>query len=163
MNVAEWPTSTRVAAAALVAALAIDGYVLFRPRHVETAPALTLAAVTRNAVRPVTDADLVRAAGEREPFGATTPAAEMLVANGGAPDAAPMSTPERPRLLGTVVEGQGGGFVVLSHPDARVQLVRLGETAGDLRLRSVAAGQAVFTDPTGSRITLRLPPPESRP
>ncbi len=163
MNVADWPTSTRIAAAALVLALVIDAYVVFRPRRVETAPPLSLAPVKRAAVRPVADADLVREAGDREPFGTTTPSDVMMVANGSAPDAAAALPPERPRLLGTVVEAQGGSFVVVSHPDARVQLVRLGELAGELRLKSVAVGQAEFTDANGSRVTLRIPPPESRP
>lgn len=163
MNVAEWPTSTRIAAGALVAALAIDAYVLFRPRPIETAPPLTLQPAQRSTVRPLADADIVRDAGNREPFGATAPAAEIFVSNGGAPDAAVAMQPTRPRLLGTVVEGQGGGFVVVSHPDSRVQLVRPGEMAGDLRLKSVAVGQAEFTDTNGTRVTLRIPPPESRP
>lgn len=163
MNVAEWPTSTRIAAGALLAALAIDAYILFRPRPIETAPALTLQPVQRSAVRPIADADIVRAASNREPFGATEPALETFVGNGGVPSPAMAMEPTRPRLLGTVVEGQGGGFVVVSHPDSRVQLVRLGEMAGDLRLKSVAVGLAEFTDANGSRVTLKIPPPESRP
>jgi hypothetical protein len=71
---------------------------------------------------------------------------------------APLVAPSavQPRLIGTVVQGQGG-FVMVEMPDARMQLVRIGEKVGDLRLRSVSTGEAVFDDPQGARVSLRTP------
>jgi hypothetical protein len=38
-----------------------------------------------------------------------------------------------------------------------MQLVRIGERAGELKLRSVAAGEAVFDDAHGARVSLKTP------
>ena len=159
--------STRIAAVALAAVLVFDLAVLLRARHVDEAPPLTIASVTHIIVRPAGDVELVRQAANRAPFGATSPTVDMLASAAILQQSTVL--PARPRLLGTVVEGHDGGFVVVELPDARVQLVRIGERAGDLRLRSVAAGEAVFDQAGGERITLRTSPsgsagrPESRP
>jgi hypothetical protein len=130
---------------------------------VEQTPPLVIAPVTRIAVRPIDDAELIRQAANRAPFGATSSTVQMLASNAILQQSTAVPPAVRPRLLGTVVEGgeHGGGFVVVELPDARVQLVRIGERAGDLRLRSVAAGEAVFDDPHDGRITLRTSPPGS--
>jgi hypothetical protein len=167
-DVRNWPMSTRIAAVALAAALVYDVAVLLRTQRVDEAPPLAIASVTRIIVRPAGDAELVRQAANRAPFGATSPTVDML-ASAAILQQSTAALPARPRLLGTVVEGHDGGFVVVELPDARVQLVRIGERAGDLRLRSVAAGEAVFDQAGGDRITLRTAPqgstgrPESRP
>ena len=159
--------STRIAAVALAAVLVFDLAVLLRARHVDEAPPLTIASVTHIIVRPAGDVELVRQAANRAPFGATSPTVDMLASAAILQQSTVL--PARPRLLGTVVEGHDGGFVVVELPDARVQLVRIGERAGDLRLRSVAAGEAVFDQAGGERVTLRTSPsgsagrPESRP
>ena len=90
------------------------------------------------------------------PDPATTPtdAAKSLVAPDGT--SAP-AAPARPRLVGTVVQGRDGGFVIVELPDARMQVVRIGEQAAGLRLRSVSAGEAVFDDQHGTRVSLRTP------
>lgn len=160
-DVREWPLSTRVVGAALAAAIVLDLAVLLRARHVDDAPPLAIRPVTRIIVRPAQDAELVRQAANRAPFGASSPSAEMLASAAILQQSTAAPPPARPRLLGTVVEGHDGGFVVVELPDARVQLVRIGERAGDLRLRSVAAGEAVFDDAGGERITLRTSPPGS--
>ena len=157
----DWPMSTRVAAVCLAIALAIDVAVLLRAHRIDVVPPLVIAPATRVIVRPIEDAELVREAANRAPFGATSPAADILVSNAILQQSSVASPPAQPRLLGTVVESRGGGFVVVELPDARVQLVRIGERAGDLRLRSVAAGVAVFDDSLDGRITLRTSPPGS--
>jgi hypothetical protein len=157
-DVRDWPTSTRIAAVALAAALVFDLAVLIRTRHVDEAPPLAITSVTRIIVRQAGDAELVRQAANRAPFGATSPTVDML-ASAAILQQSTSVQPARPRLLGTVVEGHDGGFVVVELPDARVQLVRIGERAGDFRLRSVAAGEAVFDQAGGERITLRTSRP----
>ena len=154
----DWPLSTRIAAVALAAVLVFDLIVLLRGHRVDDAPPLAIASVTRIIVRPAGDAEVVRQAASRAPFGATSPTMDML-ASAAILQQSTTAQPVRPRLLGTVVQGHDGGFVVVELPDARVQLVRIGERAGDLRLRSVAAGEAVFDQAGGERVTLRTSRP----
>ena len=158
----DWPMRTRIAAGLLVAALVFDVALLARTSNTTDVPPLVLPPVPRITVHSIDDAAIVRSAAARSPFGGT-PAMEMLAANTILQQSTPAPVPERPRLLGTVVEGRGGGFVVVELPGARVQLVRVGEKAGDLRLRSVGTGEAVFDDPRDARITLKTSPPDSRP
>jgi hypothetical protein len=69
----------------------------------------------------------------------------------------------QPRLVGTVVR-DAESFVVMAMPEGTIKVVRVGERAGDLRLRSVSAGSAVFDDITkGERVTLRAPTPGAEP
>lgn len=162
-DVRDWPMSTRVAAAGLAAALVVNAVVLFRTDDVGAAPRLSFAPVARIVARPLDDAEIVRQAAGRAPFGGT-PATEQMLASSAILQQSTVALPlARPRLLGTVVDESGGGFVVVELPDARVQLVRIGERAGELRLRSVTAGEAVFDDLRDGRITLKTSPPDSRP
>lgn len=158
----DWPTALRVAVALLLGALLFDALLLLRAPRTADVPPLVLAPVPRIAVQFVDDAEILRNAASRAPFGGT-PATDMLAASTILQQSTVAPPPERPRLLGTVVEGRGGGFVVVEMPGARVQLVRIGEKAGDLRLRSVSTGEAVFDDPRDARITLKTSPPDSRP
>lgn len=162
-DVRDWPVSTRVAAGCLVAALVLNVVVLLRTNDVGEAPALTLAPVARIAARPLDGAELIRQAASRAPFGGTPATEQMLASNGILQQSTVVAPPARPRLLGTVVDGSNGGFVVVELADARVQLVRIGEHVGDMRLRSVTVGEAVFDDPRDGRITLRTSRAESRP
>jgi hypothetical protein len=53
---------------------------------------------------------------------------------------------------------------MVTMPDGGIKLVRVGERAGDLKLRSVSAGGAVFDDIIhGGRVTLRAPTPGPEP
>lgn len=154
----DWPPGTRIAAICLAGALLLDLAGLARMRHVRDNSAilrLQIEPAPRITVRVRDEAQLVREASLRTPFDAVPGRAQMEVANAIAQQNSP--PPVRPRLVGTVIEGQNGGFVVVEMPDARMQLVRIGEQAGELRLRSVAAGEAVFDDLLGGRITLRTP------
>jgi hypothetical protein len=139
----------------LAAALLLDTVLLFRLIRPRTDEIVFEPLVIRSAPRIVTrtsnDAELMREAKNRMPFGGT--AAPTVLATSVAQQAPIV---RMPRLLGTVVEGRAG-FVVLEMPDSRLQVVRNGERAGDLRLRSIAAGEAVFEDHAGVRITLRSP------
>ena len=152
----DWPVGRRVAVLALAGALLLDLVTLaglwsrtdtsvIAPLVVEHAPRIVL--------RVRDEGEIVREAALRSPFDAVAPVAPLQLASTVVQQSAP--APIRPRLVGTVVEAQGGGFVVVEMPDARMQLVRIGERAGDLRLRSVAANEAVFVDAQGGRVALR--------
>ena len=154
----DWPTGTRIAALVLAGGLFLDLAALVRLRHVRDDAAvlpLQMAHAPRIMVRVRDAAQLVREAALRTPFDAAPPPARMEMANAIVQQSSPALV--RPRLVGTVIEGQSGGFVIVEMPDAHMQLVRIGERAGELRLRSVAAGEAVFDDLLGGRITLRTP------
>lgn len=158
----EWSQGMRAAVFALAAAIVFDIALLSHRPSVTEVPPLVLAPVPQITVHTVDAAEIVRLAGARSPFGGT-PATDLLAASTFLQQSTEALSSERPRLLGTVVEGRGGGFVVVEMPDARVQLVRIGEKAGDLRLRSVSTGEAVFDDPRAARIILKTSPPDSRP
>ena len=152
----DWPVGRRVAVLALTSALLLDLVTLagmwstidssvMAPLVVEHAPRIVM--------RVRDEGEIVREAALRSPFDAVAPVAPLQLASTVVQQSAP--APIRPRLVGTVVEAQGGGFVVVEMPDARMQLVRIGERAGELRLRSVAANEAVFVDAQGGRVALR--------
>ena len=153
-----WPTGPRIAAACLAGVLLLDMAGLVRLRQVRKVAAdepLRLEPAPAIVIRARSESEIVREAALRTPFdGAAAPLdrpmANAIVQQGALP-------PARPRLVGTVVEGLNGGFVVVEMPDARMQLVRVGERMGELKLRSVTAGEAVFDDPHGGRVLLRTP------
>lgn len=161
-----WPLATRLAALGLCAALMLDVVLAvrvlwprasdesFQPLVLRTAPAI--------AVRAPDDAELVRQASNRTPFDAGGTRAPEALTMTPVPQQSPAPQPTRPRLVGTVVEGRGG-FVIVEMPDTHLQVVRVGERAGDLRLRSLTAGEAVFEDRVGTRVTLRSPVPGTEP
>ena len=152
----DWPVGRRVAVVALAAALVLDLVVLARLRpasdNAGVAP-LVMEHAPRIVTRVRDEGEIVREAALRSPFDAVAPVAPLQLTSTVVQQSAPPVV--RPRLVGTVVEAQGSGFVVVEMPDARMQLVRIGERAGDLRLRSVAANEAVFSDAQGSKVSLR--------
>lgn len=153
----DWPNALRIAVACLVLGLALDVAALMRTRSpyasVAIAP-LRIEQAPRIAMVPPTDEELVRQAAVRTPFDVAAPPPPIVLSGPSAP--LPATAPVRPRLVGTVIQGQGG-FVMVEMPDAHMQLVRIGEKVGDLRLRSVSTGEAVFDDPQGARVSLRTP------
>ena len=153
----------RVAAACVAVALAADVVLLARlagsradapvvPLRLAPAPAIVPRTVDR-----VAAIDAAAARDPFEPLGAPPPlaSAEMV------PQAvAPMAPP---RLVGTVIRG-AESFVVMAMPEGTIKVVRIGERAGALRLRSVSAGGAVFDDiNAGARVMLRAPTPGAEP
>ena len=165
-HVRDWPLSAQTAAAFVVAAIVLDLVVMVRVRSfgddTPVAP-LAIRSAPRIVIRIPNDAELVREAASRSPFDMETPATVVPLS---AVVQQSLSAPiARPHLVGTVVQGSNGGFVVVELPDGRMQLVRIGERAGELRLRSVGAGEAVFDDARGNRVSLRTPRAgsESRP
>lgn len=156
MTFSDWPATRRLAGVALVAALAWDAFELVRPLpDAALVPPVARAAVPVIRRRALDDPLLVSAAASRSPFGgsaAVAPPATFSDPSWSAP-AAPM-----PRLVGTVVEANGG-FVMVELPESGLRLVRVGGRAGALTLLSVGQGTAVFQDSAGHRVPLRSPAP----
>ncbi len=71
-------------------------------------------------------------------------------------DAGPLDAPESPRpvLVGTIMK-QSGDLALIEFPDGHTRLLRVGEQVGDLILRSVTAGEALFSNTEGGRVILR--------
>lgn len=164
----DWTLGARIAGLSLVVALALDVVALARHRTMRDTGAVTplvIRPVPRIVIHLPGDAGLIHAAANRAPFALAPPAGAPVTAVAMGPPIVVAPVPRHPKLVGTVVEGNGGGFVIVELPDARMQVVRIGERAGELRLRSISAGEAVFDDPTGRRVSLRTPLPgsESRP
>lgn len=156
MSPRHWPTSTRIAGAALLAALALDVAAYVRVRAPEAGSPVTAVAASRPTEYVVNvrdDAEVMRDALGRTPFDVTAPASAVSYAV--VQQSSP--SPTRPRLIGTVQEGRDGGFVMVERADGQTQLVRIGERTGELRLRAVSAGVALFEDAQGSRVTLKTP------
>ncbi len=165
LEIRDWPVSTRAAAALLAAALVLDLGTLVHAQRLRSSQPVPLPLIQM--AQPIliqtrADVEAVHVAASRTPFDLMAPAPAMVATN--APIQTPPAQSAAPRLIGTVVQPQGS-FVVLELPDARMQVVRIGERAADLRLRSVTVGAAVFDDPHGNRVSLRTPQPgaESRP
>jgi hypothetical protein len=153
----DWPNGLRIAVICLALGLALDVAALARARSREVpasiAP-LRIEQAPRIAMVSPTDPELVQQSALRTPFDVAPLPAPLIASGPTVPLIA--AAPVRPRLMGTVVQGQGG-FIMVEMPDARMQLVRIGDKVGDLRLRSVSSGEAVFDDPQGARVSLRTP------
>lgn len=160
----EWTPALRIAAGCVALALAGDLALLVRAaRDRAELPVVPLRLASAPPIVPrVADAgDPIESAGAREPFAPLAGAATLATAATVIPQASPMQS-AAPTLVGTVTGG-ASSFVVMALPDASIKVVRIGERAGDLTLRSVSAGSAVFSDINGERVTLRAPTPGAEP
>jgi hypothetical protein len=61
------------------------------------------------------------------------------------------------RLLGTAVLAEGRGFAMYQAGAETPRLVRVGETVGELTLKRVEQGRAVFRTRAGRAVELRVP------
>ena len=164
-TVRDWPMRAQIALVLLIVAILLDLGALLRLRSPGGGtPVMPLAIrmAPRIVIHTPDDAGIVREAASRSPFDMASPSSTFVPFNAVVQQSV-VAAPVRPRLVGTVVEGRDGGFVVMELPDGRMQLVRIGERAGELRLRSVGAGEAVFDDARGNRVSLRTPRPGSEP
>lgn len=153
----------RVAAACVAVALAADLVLLARlagSRAEAPVVPLRLAPVPAIVPRAVDPAAAIDAAAARDPFEPLGTPQQLASAEVVPQAAAPTA---QPRLVGTVMRG-AESFVVMAMPEGTIKVVRIGERAGTLRLRSVSAGGAVFDDINGGeRVTLRAPTPGAEP
>ena len=159
-----WIPALRIAAGCAALALVGDLALLVRASRVRaeaTVVPLRIAPAERIAPRSADAKGLIESAGARRPFEPLGGVQTLASAGTVIPQAVAIPAPQ-PRLIGTVVGG-AESFVVMAMTDGAIKVVRLGERAGDLRLRSVSAGGAVFDDIHGGRVTLRPPTPGSEP
>lgn len=153
----------RIAAACAAIALVADLALLARaawPRAEVPVVPLRLAAAPTIVQLPAHAAPVLDSAAALDPFEPLGKPQQLASAEVVPQAAAPVA---QPRLVGTVIR-ETGSFVVMAMPEGPIKVVRVGERAGDLRLRSVSAGGAVFDDITkGERVTLRTPTPGAEP
>ncbi len=153
----DWSVSRRIVTIVFIAAIAWDVAALVRlfgrDDEVRVMP-LVMPQLQSAARAPLDDPTIFMQASARSPFG------------DGAPAATALSNPiavlpiDQPRLTGTVVQANSS-FVVMELTDGSIRLVRLGEHAAGLTLRSVAPNTGTFTDSTGRRIVLHSAPTET--
>lgn len=147
--------------AAICALLAVTvGWRTFRrpDAHLTAvAPAPAMAA-PRESRSSLTDADLTRVVAA-DPFSPDRSAPDVKYRIGRAPSGPEMTAPipMLVRLLGTVVSPDGQSFAMCQLGTDAPRSVHVGQTVGTLKLQSVSQGSAVFTDATGTRVTLRVP------
>jgi len=153
----------RVAAVCAAIALLVDLGLLARMARTPAEPAvvpLRLALPPAIVRSPSHAPPNMQKAAESDPF-EPLGAPQQLASAEVVPQA--MAPAAQPRLVGTVIR-ETESFVVMAMPEGTIKVVRVGERAGDLRLRSVSAGGAVFDDITkGERVTLRTPTPGAEP
>jgi hypothetical protein len=63
------------------------------------------------------------------------------------------------RLIGTVASVGGGGFVFCQIGSQTPQIIHVGQQIGTYTLKSVEAGRAVFTGPSGNTLELTISQP----
>ena len=146
--------TTRASAALAAGAVTLFGWTLARAIRANTWLSMHTSASKAGDVIAVRSRDtssdelIARAAG-RDPFstiGSTKP--ESLVVE------EPPASRDALRVLGTVVDAEGGSFVLCQLGAAQPVLLRIGETIGDYELRSVNKGTAVFKLAGGGRVEL---------
>jgi len=152
----------RIAATCAALALVTDLVLLARMAWSRTEPSsvpLRLASVPEIVRRSTKAPPAIDSAASIDPFAplnAPPQVATAAVVQAAVPVA-------QPRLVGTVLRDTAS-FVVVAMPEGAIRIVRIGERAGDLRLRAVSAGGAVFDDINkGERVTLRAPTPGADP
>ena len=130
----DWSANAQIAGIVLVAALVLDLVAVVRVRGLrgdEPVVPLAIRVAPKIVIHVPDDVELIHAAANRGPFDLDTPETAVVPFNAVVQQSVPV--PARPRLVGTVVEAHGGGFVVVELPDGRMQVVRIGERAGELR------------------------------
>jgi hypothetical protein len=78
---------------------------------------------------------------------------EALAASAGSDSVAPPAI----TLIGTAVLPEGRGFAMCRWGAEPPKLVRIGERVGDLTLRQVERGRALFLTTSGKRLEVRVP------
>jgi hypothetical protein len=133
----------------------------------ESAPARRTATVTELAGTPAraeVSPTLLLDAVEHDPFNRERqrPAVRFRMAGEGNPDSleaaavAVASAEPTLRLVGTAVLSGGKAFAICQWGDEPAKVVRIGERIGNMTLRTVQPGRAVFASNKGKSIELRV-------
>jgi len=93
---------------------------------------------------------------ERDPFSTTRqhPVIQRMSSSATAP--APIAA-EVLNLVGTVVDSDGGSFVLCQLGSNSTRVLRVGDVLGPYELHSIAQGSATFVTGDGRRLELRVP------
>lgn len=154
---------------ALVAVLAsggIAGYAFWRAIVLEpldtAAEGLGMVTIPAPVVPAEADPDALQAAVDLDPFHPERrrPPERFRLPDDPVPEpsqALAARDPEAVRLIGTVVMPEGRSFAMCQFSGEPPKLVRLGETVGDLTLRAVDQGLAVFVTAGGATVEARVP------
>lgn len=154
-GVSEWPWSTRIAAGVFAVTLVAGSMLSMddNASRAETHAPLVLPRPAEIIISTPDNSQIVRDALARAPFGGESQADNAYQPGSVVQQSIPLPV-RAPRLVGTVLEG-AGGFVIVELPDGRMPVIRIGEKAGEYRLREVRAGEAIFEDARGGRVSLK--------
>jgi hypothetical protein len=157
--------SPTVALALLVASVVLAGWSFRRALLTDTLPAparVSPAASTATADPPVplATAQLAAAVG-KDPFHPERrrPSLRFRFPGEGSPAAAAAAAPAAAafKLIGTATMAEGRSFAMCQWGTEPPKLVRIGESVGDLTLKKVEPGRAVFLTAGGKRFEVQVP------
>jgi hypothetical protein len=155
-----------IALSAMLASGATAGYSFWRAMVVEPVYAPTdgigVVPIPSPVRLAVADPDGLEVAIDQDPFRPERrrPPERFPLPDDPVPDPAPVLAAPDPgavRLIGTVVMPEGRSFAMCQVAGEPPKLVRLGETVGDLTLRRVDQGLAVFITAGGATVEARVP------
>jgi hypothetical protein len=69
----------------------------------------------------------------------------------------PETAPSAVTLVGTVMSLDGSGFAMVAIAGSPSRVVRVGQTVGELMLKKIEQGKAVFRSATGELVVLTVP------
>jgi hypothetical protein len=154
-----------LALAALLGSAGLAGWSLERALVLDSLPAIPAPVPLRTTLAaeppsPLATARLAEAVG-KDPFHPERrrPSIRFRFPGEGSPasDTAKGPTPDSFKLIGTALMPEGKGFAMCQVGAEQPKLVRIGERLGDLTLKVIAPGRAVFVNPGGKRLELQVP------
>jgi hypothetical protein len=107
---------------------------------------------------PLPSAELDKAVG-KDPFHPERrrPAIRFQLPGEGPPESGDAAEPTPFKLIGTATMSEGRGFAMCQWGADPPKLVRIGESVGDLTLKAVQPGRAVFLTAGGKRYEVQVP------
>ena len=153
-----------LAAGALLGSTGLVGWSLLRAFTIDTLPRPAWVSSQPGTVRigsqrPLPAARLAGAVG-KDPFHPERrrPAVRFRLPGESRPGAADSTSARVPfKLIGTAAMPKGKGFAMCQWGEEQPRLVRIGETVGDLTLKGVTPGRAVFLTSGGERFEVQVP------
>ena len=102
-------------------------------------------------------AELIENAIDHDPFSISRQRSALPPVPSSPTVASAMATPEILRLIGTVVDSNGGSFVLCQLGTNPTRVLRVGQELGPYELHSISQGAAIFLTADGQRLELRVP------